>query len=309
MSRRFENEVAPAKQTAIGVARRSRVTLPPEVLPLHDAFLKAGRYLRNWSAATLRTYGQALHRLGLETPSKNDLAAWVIHLREQSLTPGGINMYVRAVNSYLTWLHDEGHVPNRLKVKLLKNPLKQKVLLSDPEIRALVHFKPRTVGERRTLTIALLLLDTGLRITEALTLERGKVDMNALLLTVSGKGGKERIVPFSRELRPVLFRWLTHPKSDKGPYVFATRTGCLLSQRNTHRDILALATAAGVQTYVHPHLFRHQYAASFIKRGGDIYRLSRLLGHTAVTTTQIYLRSLGVDDLRAGTERLTPLAC
>jgi integrase/recombinase XerD len=55
-------------------------------------------------------------------------------------------------------------------------------------------------------------------------------------------------------------------------------------------------------------LFRHQYAATFIKRGGDIYRLSRLLGHTAVTTTQIYLRSLGVDDLRVGLERLTPLA-
>jgi integrase/recombinase XerD len=122
------------------------------------------------------------------------------------------------------------------------------VLLSDAEIRALVLFKPTTVGERRTLTIALLLLDTGLRITEALTLERSKVNLNDLLLTVRGKGDKERIVPFSRELRPILFRWLTHPKSHKGPYVFATRTGSLLSQRNTHRDVLTLAVAAGVET-------------------------------------------------------------
>ena len=58
---------------------------------------------------------------------------------------------------------------------------------------------------------------------------------------------------------------------------------------------------------VHPLLFRHQFAASYIRQGGDIYRLSRLLGHTAITTTQTYLRSMGIEDLRSGRERLTPL--
>lgn len=76
---------------------RAAVTL----LPLHDQFLRAGQYLRNWSGTTLRTYRQGLQRLALERPTKTDLDAWVVRLREQGLTPGGVTMYARAVNSYL----------------------------------------------------------------------------------------------------------------------------------------------------------------------------------------------------------------
>ncbi len=121
---------------------------------LHEQFLKAGQYLRNWSSTTLRSYRQALNRLGLERPTKPELDAWVFRLRDEGLTPGGVNMYARAVNSYLTWLHEEGHAPARLKVKLLRAPLRQHVLLTAAEIKALVQFKPRTLGERRTQVVS-----------------------------------------------------------------------------------------------------------------------------------------------------------
>jgi integrase/recombinase XerC len=121
-----------------------------------------------------------------------------------------------------------------------------------------------------------------------------------------GKGAKERTVPFSHALRPFLFRWLQ--KAPASTYAFATRSGGRLTARNACRDISALCQRAGVRTHCHPHLFRHQFAATSIQQGGDIYRLSRLLGHTALSTTQLYLRSLGVEDLRTGRERLTPLA-
>ena len=148
---------------------------------------------------------------------------------------------------------------------------------------------------------------TGIRINEALTLQRSKVDFADMLLTVFGKGAKERKVPFTLELRPVLFRWLSHPKTPASALVFVTRTGGRVSHRNAFREVQLLAKRAGLQAHVHPHLFRHQYAANFIRHGGDIYRLSRLLGHTTVTVTQTYLRSLGVEDLRSGRERLSPL--
>jgi site-specific recombinase XerD len=277
---------------------------------LHERFLQQGQYLRNWSPTTLRTYRQGLNTLSTigpeEVPTKADLEAWVIGLRQQGLTPGGCNMYIRTVNSYLSWLKEEGRLPTPLRVKLLRAPLRQHTLLSPADLKVILLFKPKSLVERRTRTLIMLLLDTGIRITEALTLERKKINLDDLLLTVWGKGNKERVVPFSLELRPTLFRWLS--SAPASPFVFSTRSGTRLTYRNAFREIQQLCERAGVQTHCHPHLFRHQFAANYIRQGGDIYRLSRFLGHTAITTTQIYLRSLGVEDLQtAGERRLTPL--
>jgi integrase/recombinase XerD len=271
-----------------------------------DQFIQHGVYLRNWQATTVRTYRQGLASLAIEQPTKADLDEWVIRLRERGLTPGGVNMYIRSVNSYLHWLAEEGHSPQRLKVKILRAPLRQHTLLTAADVRAILRFQPKTKGDHRTRALILLLLDTGVRITEALTLERDRVRLDDMLLTVMGKGAKERTVPFSLELRPILYRWMQ--RSAASQFVFSTTTGTRLTYRNAFREIRTLCARAGVRVACHPHLFRHQYAANFIKQGGDVYRLSRLLGHTAITTTQTYLRSLGVEELRSGRERLTPLA-
>jgi site-specific recombinase XerD len=125
-----------------------------------EQFLQHGTYLRNWSATTLRTYRQGLNSLGNEQPSRAELDAWVIGLRQRGLTPGGCNMYIRTVNSYLHWLHDEGHTLARLRVRVLKAPLRQHTLLVATDIRALLRFQPRTKGDHRTRTLILLLLDS-----------------------------------------------------------------------------------------------------------------------------------------------------
>jgi len=59
--------------------------------------------------------------------------------------------------------------------------------------------------------------------------------------------------------------------------------------------------------HVHPHAFRHCFAASYIRRGGDLYRLSRILGHSTITTTQLYLRSMGIEHLQENHAKLSPL--
>src|SRR5262245_17302998 len=120
-----------------------------------------------------------------------------------------------------------------------------------------------------------------------------------------GKGAKERVVPFSYTLRPVLYRWLV--KAPRSPYVFATRNGSRVSYRNAYRELQHWWAAAGVTTPCHPHLLRHQFASHFIQHGGDVYRLCRILGHRSISTTQMYLRALGVEELRTGREHLTPL--
>jgi integrase/recombinase XerD len=100
----------------------------------------------------------------------------------------------------------------------------------------------------------LLLLDTGIRIDEALSIRRAKVNLDDLTLVVWGKGAKERMVPFSIQMRKVLFKHIS-AQGGSGPYLFCARTGSRLMYRNVYRGIQALVKKVGIKTHCHPHLF------------------------------------------------------
>jgi len=132
----------------------------------------------------------------------------------------------------------------------------------------------------------------------------------------SAKGNRERLVPISLECRRRLYLWLnakqnrhtTRLASPAASLVFCTRTSRRLSARNVYRDIKTVCQQADVSgAHVHPHAFRHCFAVTYIRNGGDIYRLSRILGHASISTTQIYLRSMEIDVISEGHDRLTPL--
>ncbi len=241
-----------------------------------------------------------------EQPSRTALQQFVITMRERGLTPGGINVYARTINSYLTWLHAEGHAPERLRIKLLPNPPKPYSTFTDADIRRLASHAPKGWSPMRAWSLAVLLLDTGIRITEALSLERDQVDLDALVIRVLGKGQRIRLVPISIEGRKALFRWMSR---SEGRLVFGTVRGRQWSNRNAHRDVTRLCRSIGITaTRVNPHAFRHCFAVSYIRNGGDIYRLSRILGHTSIATTQLYLRSMGLEHLQEGHSKYSPLA-
>jgi integrase/recombinase XerD len=280
------------------------MTIPDVV----EQFITQGVYLRGWSPRTVRTYRQglaALQRHNPELPTTATLRGFVISLRQRGITPGGVNMYARTVNSFLSWLQEEGHLSDRLRISLLPNPPKPLNTFSDADIRALVAYRPKGLNHTRSRALALTLVDTGVRISEALGLLRAHMDLDNLVLRVLGKGNKERLVPISTECRKVLYRFVTQVA---GQYVFATRSGGRMTYRNAHRDLVKMCRAAGVTgAYVHPHSFRHYFASTYIRRGGDIYRLSRCLGHSDISTTSLYLRSMGIDHLRDAHERCSPL--
>jgi integrase/recombinase XerD len=215
-------------------------------------------------------------------------------MRQRGCAPGGINVQLRSINSFLSWAHENEHTAERLRVKLLKAERKVITTFRDPDFKKITTFKPQGINQRRAWTLVMLLLDTGLRIEELLGLERSKVRLDDLILQVMGKGSKERMVPMSPEGRKVLYRFM---QTTSGRFVFTTRGGLRVAYRNAYRDIKALMARIGVVASCHPHAFRHAFAVNYIRKGGDIYRLSRILGHTNITTTQLYLRSLSVEHL------------
>lgn len=143
-----------------------------------------------------------------------------------------------------------------------------------------------------------LLVDTGIRIEEALTLTTVKVDLDNLIIKVTGKGNKERIVPISFELRKVLFKLLNHKDYRANSYnlVFCSRRGLRLSYRNILREWEVFCQKLEIP--YHPfHQLRHNFALSFIREGGDVFTLRRLLGHSSIQTTSIYV-NLQTEDLK-----------
>lgn len=232
-------------------------------------------------------------------------------MRERQRSPTYINIHVRAINAFMHWAHVEGHVPARLTLKQVPNPQQALRGISDKEVSQILAYRPTWRNAFRTWTMIQVLLDTGLRIDEILSAELRFLDLDNRQLKVKGKGNKERVVPVSLEGRKILFRYSQHKcrREINSPFIFCSRSGTRLSYRNVYRDIKELCKKAGVEgEHIHPHSFRHKFAVTYIRKGGDLYRLSRILGHSSTSTTEIYLRSMGVAEIGENHSSLTPLA-
>jgi integrase/recombinase XerD len=180
---------------------------------LFEQFLAQRRYLRSVTPSTIEWYETAFKALqkalGADLPplTKPSLQQFVVSVRQRGVKPVSCNTYIKALNAFCLWLHAEGHLVERLKLPLLKVEQRIVQTLSDPSIQALLSQKPKQFDHWRLHAFVCLLLDAGLRIEEALTLRKGDLDFDNLLVTVFGKGRKERRIPFSFELRKVLFRY------------------------------------------------------------------------------------------------------
>ena len=140
-------------------------------------------------------------------PTKTTLHRFVMAQRERGVRPVTCNTYIGAMNAFCAWLHQEGHAAERMKLSKLRVERRVLTVLDDGQIRALIGFKPKTLGQWRVHLAASLILDCGLRISEVLHMRHADVDFDNLILKVFGKGQKERLVPFSPELRKRVYRY------------------------------------------------------------------------------------------------------
>lgn len=260
---------------------------------LFEQFLKEKQYLRGISPLTIKSYKQALDRLvksGASEVSKASLNQFVVYMRELGLAATSCNISIRSINAFCTWLFENGHIPENLKLKQVKEEKKVITGYTDEEI---LSFKPEDLYDWRLYTLVCTLIDTGIRIDEALTITRQNVDMDSLFIKVRGKGNKERVVPFSHELRKCFIKLLKlHPNN----LVFCSRRGLKLSYRNILREWEAFCHKLEIP-YRPFHQLRHNFALSFIREGGDVFTLRRLLGHSSIQTTAIYV-NLQTEDLK-----------
>ena len=273
--------------------------------PNFQDYIQDRKYTRNVSAKTLLWYTDVWRAFGpyLNTESaqsiRESVRRAVADLLAKGIRPVSVNSWLTGVRAYCLWLYAEGHLKDRPKVQLLKCERRVIATLSEEQVRRIVGFKPHKLWERRTHALACTLLDCGLRAAEALRLAKADVDLENLIVKVVGKGGKHRLVPFSFELRKLLWRYQVKLPAAR-TLLFGTQNNTQVSVRNFERDLKKLGkrlAIAGVR--FSPHTLRHTFAASYLRRGGNLFYLSKILGHSSIKTTERYLQSLGIEDLKA----------
>jgi integrase/recombinase XerD len=261
-------------------------------------FLRERQYLLNVSPATLDWYRNAFKWLPSASPSHAELKDVVMRMRAKGLRPTGCNSSICAINCYLKW------AGLAERIAYLKEDQRILPTFTSAQVLLLTKHRPKGRYPGRLHMIVLVLLDTGTRIDEVLTLRVQDVDMDNLLLTVTGKGRKQRRIPFSFELRRVLYRHI----ADRQGLVFATRHGKKLGRRNVLRDVKLLCKKLG---FVPPertlHAFRHTFAVNYLRRGGSAFHLQKVLGHSSLEMTRRYA-NLMTEDLQAVHQKISLLA-
>jgi len=264
-------------------------------------FIRERQYLQNVSPKTLEWYHNSFRWLPCEVPSQEQLNDAVIRMRERGLKATGCNSTIRAINAYLKW------TGSSLKIRQLKEPQVVLPTFADAQVKRLVAWKPKGKYERRLHLLVLFLLDTGCRISEALSLRVREIDFDNLLVTLDGKGRKQRVVPFSFELRKAMFRYCKESSRTLDRLLFANRTETGLSRNNVLRDVKRLCRELG---FAPPgrtlHAFRHTFAVNYLRRGGSVFHLQKVLGHSTLEMTRRYC-NLVTADLQAVHERMSLL--
>lgn len=286
--------------------------------PRFEQFISERRYLLNVSETTTRWYAEALAELPTETPNADAVKQTIIRMRARGLRATTINSRLIAINAYLHWNATGGNEKcgagcHHIKARKLKEDDREPETYSADHVKRLLSWKPSTFPEHRLQTMIAVLLDTGCRRDECLGLHTSDIDFDNLLLTVHGKGRKDRKIPMSLELRRRLFNYqkrvdkLKGATRPTGTLIFGTRTGTKIAGRNFLRNVRNLCRRLGFNAPARClHAFRHSYATNYLRRGGSVVLLQKQLGHADITTTMVYTH-LVVSDLQEKHEGLTLL--
>ena len=233
------------------------------MLPKLEQFIKEREYVNNVSPATVTWYEQSLCWLSTESPTTEDIRTLIVRLRERGLEPVSVRSRLQAVRAYCRWAG--------LTVVIPKMKIEQRVLptFDGRHVTRLMHWRPRSTPQHRLQALVATLCDTGCRIDEALSLDWRDIDFDNLLLTLHGKGRKDRKTPMSLELRKRLFLWQRKSETKAG-LVFGTRGGTKQGRRNVLRDVKILCRDLGFEPPARTlHSFRHTFALNYLRNGGS----------------------------------------
>ena len=273
--------------------------------PLVDSFLSALRLEKGLSENTIKAYSNDCQdfnkwlftnkRYRAVAATEADIENYLKHLRIIDLSNSSINRKLSSLKHFFNYLS---------KTKLLKSnpvmnisgPKNSKVLpksLSIIDVNSLIEAPDCSnfIGLRDRAMIELMYA-TGVRISELINLEYSNIDLNRSLIKVMGKGGKERMIPFGDDALTWLINYIEFRRKNNlslnSRDFFISQQGKKITRQAFWHRIKIYLKASGLSMDVSPHTLRHAFATHLLNNGADLRSVQMLLGHSDLSTTQIY---------------------
>ena len=269
----------------------------PPVADIED-YLAHLQVERRMSAHTLDGYQRDLASLdawsrgqGLQVEALHaeQLRAFIAAEHRRGLSPKSLQRRLSACRSFYRWLLKHGRIAASPAggVRAPKAPRKLPQVLDPDEAKALVEVPTDAPLGLRDRALLELFYSSGLRLSELCALRWRDLHLGEGLVTVLGKGNKQRTVPVGSHARAALEAWRGEQKPAPDAPVFPGRNGAI-TPRAVQLRLRQLAQRQGLFKRVHPHLLRHSFASHVLESSGDLRGVQELLGHADIATTQIY---------------------
>ncbi len=278
-----------------------------QIMPLYQKYWNYSISFKGLSERTLRAnFYIIINKLVEESGIQNvqdlkrrDIEEFIIRGKlEKSWSPKTIKNQIQSISAFLKWCVDQEYISKNPTDNIPKPKVPRRVPkhLSEVQARELLLWTENYPyfyedEKNRAIAIIAMFIFTGVRFRELLNIKTSHVDLeSAILLVEQGKGGKERIIPLNNKLIRFLRKYLQQRKknNNKCPYFFTSlKQDKKMSMSVIHRLVKKLRTASGI--YFFPHLLRHTFAVMMLEGGANIYSLSKLMGHSDISTTTLYL--------------------
>ena len=259
--------------------------------------------VKNLSENTTKSYERDLKKLylfleKLNVTNYSDIkeeicSAWIGDLYSQNNKPKSIQRHLSSAKGFFRFLKKNNLISSS-PFELVTAPKSSNTLpdvLSPEDVEQLLNFKPSNTIEIRDMAIVELMYSSGLRVSETVNINISDFEENMSFLRVIGKGSKTRLVPMGRFAINAINNWLNEREkiSNNTDALFLNSKGSRLSVRSVQLRLKKMAIKQGLPP-VHPHMLRHSFATHMLESSGDLRTIQELLGHSSLSTTQIYTK-------------------
>ena len=259
--------------------------------------------VKNLSDNTSKSYQRDLNKLNsflenLKIDDYSDVSmdicsAWIGDLFSQNNNPRSIQRHLSSANGFFRFLKKNNLItssPFEL-VTAPKSASNLPEVLTPEDVEQLLNFKPNSLIEIRDLAIVELIYSSGLRVSEAVNINIGDFEEDMTFLRVLGKGSKTRLVPIGRFAISAINNWLIERDKivSRSDALFLNSKGTRLTVRSVQLRLKKMALKQGLPP-IHPHMLRHSFATHMLESSGDLRTIQELLGHSSLSTTQIYTK-------------------
>ena len=276
------------------------------------------KYEKKLSENTINSYKNDLDcfkdffKKDLTKINLDDMHKYLDHLNKENKKATTVAHNITVINSFYSFLINENIIATNPCTNIISPKLAKKLpnYLTEEEVDKLLNIPLKTAYDYRNKAMLELLYATGIRVSELINLKFVNLELQDDFIRVMGKGSKERIIPMSNISKKYLIEYIeiyrkTLLKSKDSEYLFINNQGNVISRVGFFKIIKKLCLENNISKNVSPNILRHSFATHLLAHGADLRVIQELLGHSDISTTQIYAHLIN-DKLKKDYEEFHP---